>query len=184
MLDDIALIYLLKCDDMAAFDELYHRYWEVLYDIACKKLNDKEDAKDIVHDLFLQIWNSRTTLNIYKSVSGLLFVSLKNKIIDKQRLTLSHARKNADIGKAQQEGYNSIYDQVFYNDLNSFVNRQVDQLPEKMKEIYRLSREENLSINEIADRLTISPQTVKNQITTALKHLRKKVSQHLTTILF
>ncbi|QIL41649.1 RNA polymerase sigma-70 factor [Pedobacter sp. HDW13] len=181
---DIVLIELLKCDSMPAFDELYCRYWEMLYDIAYKKLKDKDDAKDLVHDLFLQLWNSRASLNVYRSFSGFLFVSLKNKIIDKQRLTANRLNKNTDIASETVTHQNTVYDQVYYNELNSFLNHQIDLLPEKMKEIYRLSREENLSLEEIANRLSISTQTVKNQLTTAVKRLRQKISQYLSVILF
>ncbi|AFD08452.1 RNA polymerase sigma-70 factor, Bacteroides expansion family 1 [Solitalea canadensis DSM 3403] len=169
---------------MAAFDELYSRYWEMLFDIACKKLHDKDDAKDIVHDLFLQLWNNRASLHVYKSFSGFLFISLKNKIIDKQRLVVSRQKKNTEIGQKQSEVYDAVNEQLNYNELNTFLNQQIDLLPEKMREIYLLSREEGLSINQIADRLLLSPQTVKNQISNALKFLRKKVVQHMMTILF
>lgn len=182
--DDIILIELLKCDNMTAFDELYCRYWEMLYDIAYKKLRDKDDAKDIVHDIFLQLWNNRTSLNIYSSFSGFLFITLKNKIIDKQRLTANRLNKINEIAKASTVCQDTVYDQVYYNELNSFLNEQVNQLPEKMKKIYRLSREENLSIEEISGRLSISTQTVKNQLSTAIKRLRQKISQHLCSFLF
>lgn len=182
--NDIELLDLLKCGNVAAFDELYNRYWEVLFDIACKKLHDKDDAKDIVHDLFLQLWNNRTSLNVYKSFSGFLFISLKNKIIDKQRLVISRLKKNSEIGKTQSELHDTVTEQLYYNELNTFLNQQINLLPEKMREIYLLSREEGLSINQIADRLLLSPQTVKNQISNALKFLRKKVVQHMMTILF
>jgi len=182
--DDSVLVDLLKSDNMAAFDELYDRHWEMLYDIACKKLGDKEDAKDIVHDVFLLLWNNRDSLNIYKSLSGFLFITLKNKIIDKHRLSINRLKKHTEIASTTEVQQNTIYDQVYYNELNNFLNQQIDQLPEKMREIYRLSREENLSIEEIADRLSISSQTVKNQITMALKRLREKVSQYLSILLF
>ncbi len=180
--DDIILMELLKCDSMPAFDELYCRYWEMLYDIAYKKLKDKDDAKDLVHDLFLQLWNNRASISVHRSLSGFLFVSLKNKIIDKQRLTANRLNKNTEIASETVTHQNTVYDQVYYNELNSFLNLQIDQLPEKMKEIYRLSREENLSLEEIADRLSISSQTVKNQLTTALKRLRQKLSKYLTLL--
>jgi RNA polymerase sigma-70 factor (family 1) len=183
--DDIILIELVKCDNnMIAFNELYCRYWEMLYDIACKKLKDKEDAKDIVHDIFLQLWNNRISLNIYSSFSGFLFITLKNKIIDKQRLTANRLNKINEIANGSTIYQDTVYDQVYYNELNSFLNQQVDQLPEKMKEIYRMSREENLTIEEISGRLSISTQTVKNKLSTAIKRLRQKISQHLYSFLF
>ncbi len=182
--DDIILIDMLKCDNMAAFNELYCRYWEVLYDIAYKKINDKEDAKDIVHDLFLQLWNNRVSLNIHKSFSGFLFITLKNKIIDKQRLATSRLNKNNQIAKESATHQDTVYDEVRYNELNTFFKREIDQLPEKMKEIYRLSQEENLTPDEIASRLFVSVQTVKNQLSTANKRLRHNINKYLTAILF
>ena len=181
---DIILIDLLKRDNMAAFNELYCRHWEMLYDIAYKKIKDTEDAKDIVHDIFLQLWNNRASLNVQSSFSGFLFITLKNKIIDKQRLTINRLNKHNEIAGKTVIHQDTVYDQVYYNELNNFLTQEVNQLPEKMKEIYRLSREENLSPEEIANRLSISTQTAKNQLTTALKRLRQKISKHLNTILF
>ncbi|MNE85470.1 RNA polymerase sigma factor [compost metagenome] len=113
-----------------------------------------------------------------------MFISLKNKIIDKQRLATSRLKKNSEIGQSQSELHDTVTEQLYYNELNTFLNQQIDLLPERMREIYLLSREEGLSINQIADRLLLSPQTVKNQISNALKFLRKKVVQHMMTILF
>lgn len=169
---------------MAAFDELYCRYWEMLYDIAYKKLNDQDDAKDIVHDIFLQIWNNRVSLNVSRSFAGFLFITLKNKIIDKQRVVANRMGKHIEIANEAAQYADTIYEQVYYNELHHFIKEQVDLLPEKMREIYRLSWEENLSPQEIAKRLSISSQTVKNQLATALKRLRQKTSKYLTALLF
>ncbi|UKJ07516.1 RNA polymerase sigma factor [Solitalea lacus] len=184
LFDDIELLSMLQNNNMEALNELYNRYWEVLFDIACKKLNDREDAKDIVHDLFLQLWNTRTSLYIYKSFSGFLFTALKNKIIDKQRSVTRRTKKDNEIVQMQPGACNGTYEEVCYNELNGIIRFEIDQLPEKMREIYQLSREENLSIDEIANRLSLSNQTVKNQISKALKRLREKVSQSLATIFF
>jgi RNA polymerase sigma-70 factor (ECF subfamily) len=146
----------------------------VIYDIAYKKLNDKEEAKDIVHDLFLTIWTKREKITIHTSFLSYLAISLKNRIIDNARKEVIRRKKiNEDI--KVEEINNTTMDQLLVKELRGTISLEIQNMPKKMQEIFRLSREEELSVNEIAQKLSLSNQTVKNQISNALRKLRQKI---------
>jgi len=158
-----------------AFNELYERYWEVAYDIAYKQMHDEDDAKDIVHDVFIHIWTKQGKLSIDKSFIAYLYTCLKNRIIDKARKDTLKIKQLEILRHTLSEEDNSTMEKVLSKELEDQIELKVNSLPGKMKEIYRLSREEDLSIDEIAEKLSISSQTVKNQISSALKRLRSSI---------
>ena len=174
-LSDIALAELLKAqDDREAFNELYSRYWKAIYDISCKKLQDTDMAKDIVHDLFVDIWNKRQTIAIQTTFAGYLYTMLNNRLIDVLRKQAFHQRVEQQIGWESEPFEDVLLENINYRELETRLWAEVQNMPASMREIFLLSRHDELSPQEIADQLSLSPQTVKNQISNALKRLRSK----------
>ena len=169
---DLDLVRLINLGNKSAFSELYERYWEMAYDLACKQLQDEVIAKDIVHDVFFSIWTKKGKLLIDKSFPVYLRVCLKHKIIDEFRKKNLRLKQAVLLSDTWQEADNPTIEHLFSKDLALHIKRTVNHLPEKMKAVYKLSREEELSVDEISTRLSLSPQTVKNQISNALKRLR------------
>jgi len=174
-ISDLELVRLLKAGNKKAFNELYERYWEIAYDIAYKQLHDEDNAKDIVHDVFIHIWTKQEQLGIDKSFIAYLYTCLKNRIIDNVRKENFRARQLDRLRQTLSEEDHSMMDDLLSRELEDQILLKVNSLPDKMKEVYRLSREEELSIDEIAEKLSLSPQTVKNQISNALKRLRSSI---------
>lgn len=166
------LIALMKKGRREAFNEIYDRYWLKLYVAAFKRLKSKDDAKDIVQDLFISLWMKRDTLTINSSLSSYLFTAVKYKVIN--HIQANQVKKNHlnSLTDAVVDYDNSTHEQISRNDLEVFIESKVARLSPKVKEVFQLSRKENLSINEIAERLHTSDQTVKNQLSKALKILR------------
>jgi len=166
------LIALMKKGRREAFNEIYDRYWLKLYVAAFKRLKSKDDAKDIVQDLFISLWMKRDTLTINSSLSSYLFTAVKYKVIN--HIQANQVKKNYlnSLTDAVVDYDNSTHEQISRNDLEVFIESKVARLSPKVKEVFQLSRKENLSINEIAERLHTSDQTVKNQLSKALKILR------------
>jgi RNA polymerase sigma-70 factor (family 1) len=174
-LSDIVLIDLLReQDDRSAFNELYARYWKAIYDISCKKLRDSDTAKDIVHDLFVDIWNKRGTIHITTSFAGYLFTMLSNRITDIQRKRAYQNRVEKQLMAEDEPFEDVVIQNITYHELETRLWAEVQNMPDGMRRVFLLSRNEQLSPQEIADRLSISLQTVKNQISSALKRLRTK----------
>lgn len=174
-ISDLELVHLVKEGNKKAFDELYERYWETIYDIAYKKLRDEDNAKDIVHDIYIHIWSKQDELTIEKSFIAYLYTCLRNKIIDHLRKEAFRTKQLETLRYTLSEADNSTIEQLISKELENQIEVNVNCLPDKMQEVYRLSREEELSIDEIAEKLSVSRQTVKNQISSALKRLRSSI---------
>jgi RNA polymerase sigma-70 factor (ECF subfamily) len=177
------LIILLKKDDQQAFTEIYNRYAKSLAGFAASKLYNLDDAKDILHDLFVKLWENRAQLNINSNLQSYLFSMIRHRIIDKIRKNVTR-QEYASMQQSLSAFYqHSIDKQVEARELNLAIQKSLDQLPPRVKEIYKLSREDGLSNHEIAEKLNLSEQTIKNQVSVAIKHLRKSLTS-ITTFAF
>ncbi|NRF41004.1 RNA polymerase sigma factor [Pedobacter foliorum] len=173
-LTDLALLDLLKEDSDDAFNEIYARYWDLVYAIACKKLNNRDEAKDVVHDLFMLIWIKRHSIRITTTFIGYIYIILKNKLTDLNRRQTLRIKHDDEAVKTHSFAENDVFEQLVSKDLAHQLQLEIQDMPIGMRQVFLMSREEQLSVNEIADKLSISSQTVKNQITSALKRLRAK----------
>jgi len=171
-------------DEQNAFRILYDRYWEALYKKAFQRLGDGADAEDAVQEVFISVWRNKNSIEIKETLSPYLFTALRYCIIKR---VYRKAKKGLQIPLSVEElsvAGNSSEDIFQYKELQNFIGKEVAGLPERMQEIYRLSRIENLSPGEIAERLCISEQTVKNTLSTTLKKLRIKLSHFISLLLF
>lgn len=173
---DGELLDMLKNEDEQAFNELYNRYWERLFNAAYKRLKSAEAAEEVVQDLFTDLWIRRETLNIRQELPVYLFSAIKYLVIKQVNKT---ANQNAFIfnrGAIFNDSDNSTEEWLIANDLKSHLESRVELLPVKCREIYHLSRDEHQSNKDIAQQLNISEKTVENQITKALKRLRASLN--------
>lgn len=180
---DLQLANLLQSGDHEAYTEIYHRFKTVLYIHAYNKLRHTEEAKDLVQDLFVWLWHNRADFHLKEQLSSYLYKAVRNRvfrIIERKGLASGHI---ASIQHSIQAGNNITDHRVRENLLMAIVNREVEALPPKMKEIFLLSRQGNLSHKEIADALGIADVTVKKQINNALRILRSRLGRSFTLIL-
>jgi len=175
-LTDEQLIILLKKDDQPAFTEIYNRYAESLAGFAASKLYSLDDARDIIHDLFVKLWESRDEVYITSNLKSYLFSIVRHRIIDKIRKNITREEYASMAQSLIVSGHDSADKQVEAKELQQTIEKSLSQLPPRVKEIYKLSRDEGLSNHEIAEKLNLSEQTVKNQLSAALKHLRSSLS--------
>lgn len=172
---DQELVALLKEGDAVAFTEVYDRYWKTLYALAYNRLREIQSAEDVVHDVLVSLWKNRETaevehLNAYLATATkyMVFHVIKRaKKFSKDEHVMNHAELLID-----QE---DLEDRLHYKRLLDMVNREVELLPEKCRLIFKYSREEHLSVKEIAEKMNISTSTVENQMNKALNTLRKNV---------
>lgn len=162
----------IRNDDGLAFDILFNRYWVRMYKIAFRQLNDEEGSLEIVHDIFLSIWNRRKELEINK-FSNFLLTAMRYQLYSRAKTAKLSLVYKADLIENDNlselnTGETRLQDFELKNELDKYLN----QLPERCHEIFNLSRIEHLSNQDIADRLGISKKTVENQLTIALRHLR------------
>ena len=174
-LSDNELIQLLKKDDNSAFTEIYNRYADSLAGFAGAKLYHLEDARDILHDIFIKLWEDRYTLVITSNLKSYLFSAVRYRVIDKIRRKVTRQDYSSMIQAASTANAHGA-DEIFeVKELQKNIDHALKDLPSRTKQIYELSRNKCYTISEIAQMLNISEQTVKNQLTTALKHIRQSV---------
>lgn len=175
---------LQSADEEAGFRILFSRYWEVLYKKAFHRFGNSDDAEDAVQEIFISLWRNKHSVEIDDTLSPYLFTALKYYIIKQVYLK---AKKGIQVNLSTEnlERVEFTTEELLqYKDLQSVIVSEVNKLPKRMREIYRLSRVENLQIAEIAAYLKISDQTVKNTLTTALKRLREGLSKQNFLLIF
>ncbi len=184
MLEKLEDKYLLTAtDEQMAFRMLYDRYWEPLYKKARFRLGEDADAQDVVQEVFISLWRNRRTIIVKDSLSNYLFSALKYAII---KQVYRKAKKGVHLPLSVEDLERtalSTEEILQYKELQAFIANKVAELPERMQEIYHLSRVEHLQTFEIAKRLNISEQTVKNTLTTTLKRLREKLDTYACWLL-
>lgn len=173
---DNVLIERLSAGDQSAFSEIYHTYASDLIGFASSKVYSLETARDLVQDVFTCLWTERKEHRIHSSIQSYLFGITRHRIIDHIRKNMTREQYASMLQELSLKLENSLENSVEAKDLNNFIQKAVVNLPPRTKEIYHLSRHENKSIPEIAQMLNISDQTVKNQLTSALKFLRTLLS--------
>ena len=179
MLENLSDKTLLEtAEEQVGFRILYSRYWEALYKKAFYRFGNSDDAEDAVQEIFISLWRNRNTIQIEETLSPYLFTALKYYII-KQVYLKAKRGIQVNLSTEDLEHFEFTTEELLqYKELQLVTANEVNELPERMREIYHLSRDENLKLAEIAAKLNISEQTVKNTLTTALKRLRERLSKY------
>lgn len=177
---DEELVCFISADDEAAFTELYNRYSGILYLHARKRMADRDAAMDLIHDIFASLWNNRHTIVLEGKCSSYLYTALRYKIINfevgRKRLSLWDEMPDEMDTRPGQPAPDQL---AIAKDLEMLIEAEAERLPKKMREVFRMSRWQQLSHQEIAEELDLSPATVKKQVNNALKVLRLKFNHFL-----
>lgn len=171
---DNDLFHLYQTGNESAFVEIYNRFKRKLVSFACSQIENIEIAEDIVHDVFLSLYDKRPNLKIEISIYAYLIKSIKYKIINLRRKQLVHQKYEKNIFFVN----NCENDFAKNEELKSTTFRlqaALYKMPEKCKEAFILSREVGLSQKEIAEKMSISCSTVEKHIVKALKIVRKEL---------
>ena len=179
-------IRLLREGDKAAFEAVYHEFFGVLYSLSSQYIFKPEDAEEMVQEAFLKLWEVRSRLNEDSNIKNFLYTITKNNCLNfirNEQITSSHLKRYYD---ELQYNYEALYlledDYLRIEELKLKIDEAIDSLPTKWKNIFRMSREEDLRYKDISQRLGISEKTVEASITKALKKLREELKEYLIFI--
>ncbi len=174
---DSHLIDQIRKGNRLAFNALYLRYWEGLYRFGYGILKDEDQAKDILQDIFLAVWRNRESLEI-RSAAAYLYRAVRYEVtraLRKGRLTTAHEAYLAALPSPD-----TSEEHLHLADLERQVKTTLDKLPRKSREVFYLSRFEELSNKEIAQKLRLSPRTVEWHISCVLQSLRQSINRLAT----
>ena len=174
-ISDEELVEKLRKGDIEAFDAVFEKYSNRLFGFALKYLKSKEETEGLVQDVFLKIWENRKTLKKDASLKSYLFtISYHNicKIFRKKQL---QGKLKEEIGLTSEISVDTE-EQIDYRSTLEQIEQLIGKLPPKQRAIFEKSRKEGKSTREIAEEMHIAPGTVDNNISAALKFLRKHIS--------
>jgi RNA polymerase sigma-70 factor (ECF subfamily) len=172
-LTDVELTALMRDDNHAAFEQLHGRYFQSLFRAAWNVLKDREACMDVVQEVFVWFWEHREQHEV-RSIKAYLLMAVKYQVANSIRS--GKVRENFfDRAAAQKLKYSLNAENTELQELKAFIKSITDQLPDRCREVYQLSREEHLTNREIALKMDISEKTVEAQLTKALKTLRTQL---------
>ncbi len=167
--------------DHTAFEMLFKIYSQKLIYFSQGYVRDKQTAENIVQDVFLRVWQTKENLDPVKNIQSYLFMAVKNESLKQLR--------HLQVEKKHQENVSVLSvveltpdEKIDQNELREEINKAINYLPDKCREIFTMSRFDQLKYSEIADILGISIKTVETQMGRALKKLREQLG-HLTSII-
>lgn len=172
---DLELSGLLRLGDQLAYTEIYKRYFDLLYLHALKRVCDPEAAKDLIQELFTQLWFKRDVQHSQSNLSHYLYTATRNSVLNfiaRQKLESKYVSQLPDLDRV---GECFTDHPARMNQLAAIIEKEVNELPEKMRIIFLLSRQDGLSHKQIADKLGLSELTVKTQVKNALRILHGKL---------
>ncbi|MFQ9745680.1 MAG: RNA polymerase sigma-70 factor [Alistipes finegoldii] len=180
---DELILQSLRQGSYDAFDALYMRYAPHVEAFAFCMLKNRSEAEDLAHDIFLKIWETRESIGRIKSFRSYLFRMTKNAVFDIFEHKSVQTRYEQRLLHVEDLLTDDISTKVATEDLLMIIDMAVEQMPEQRQRVFRLSRYEGLSHQQIAQKLGVTPKTVEYHIRTALAELKKNHRRHRLLLL-
>lgn len=174
--DDILLLRLIREDDKHAFKYLFDTYFVSLCRFAHLYLTNTQDAEELVLDLFVYLWEHRGEINVTLSLKAYLFQAVRNRCLNYLRDHHQMLRLY-EVNEVLKEEETSSLE---IEELQALIAEAICSLPDKCQDVFRQSRQENLTNKEIAEKMNISVKTVEAQITKALKLIKAFLDEKYT----
>lgn len=181
---DVSAVKQLKEGSEAAFDELFRKYSKKMYHVSRKMGLGHEDAEGVVQEIFIKIWKNRGRLDSSLSFNAYLIAILRSIVIRqiqrKAKLTayMKYSFEHFDEKDTQTE------DHLVFSEMMTASSKALDTLPPRQRQVFMMKNLEDLSLDEIAERLSVSKKTVKNQVFRATKAVREKLQDQKIISLF
>ena len=166
--------------DEPAFEKLFRDYFTSLMAFSRRILGDEDDAREVVHQVFIKLWERRSEIDLSTSLKSYLFTAVNNRSLNMIR----DRRKFSSEEVPERVGEWDVSAQLESMELEEQIHKVIDSLPERCRMNFELNRFDGLKYAEIATQLDISVKTVENQMSKALKILREQLAKYLTILLW
>lgn len=177
--NDNLLVARIRNDNKDAFKSLYDRYGKKIYYFSLRFLGNNEEAEDLVQSVFINLWINRKMLDQGQEIRSYIYKSAVNSIYNIIKRRSVRARYSETVIREGEPFSDVTFEKVVGRDLEELVNSIISNLPEQQRQVFRLSRTECMTHEEIANKLGISLRTVENHMYRALKVIRKKLSDYI-----
>ncbi|WP_143828817.1 RNA polymerase sigma-70 factor [Dyadobacter fermentans] len=167
----------MKAGDSDAFATLYRKYWRRLFDAAYRRIMLREECEELIQEIFTDLWTKRETLLISVTLEAYLFGALRYSIYNMIRSRKIWEAYLEHLLQMPGDAGNDTEDRLHYEELALALENSIQNLPEKLRKVYQLSRKEHLTYKEIAEREQIPVDTVEKQMGRALKILRDNLKE-------
>jgi RNA polymerase sigma-70 factor (family 1) len=171
-LSEQALLIRCSTNDTKAFKVIYDDFKAFVFAVVYARIDDKDDALDVTQDIFISLWEGRKQLAEIRDFKSYLYVYSRNQVISAYRKKNIRLKGETYLLEKLDQVDHSAEDHLFARELTTSIDNAVGQLPETMRNCYKLSKSDGKTNNEIAAILKISEKTVRNNISEALKRLR------------
>ena len=175
--DNDSLIKKLRKSDPFAFEEIFAKYSQKLYQFSLTYLKSEADAEEIVQEVFLKLWEKRQEIKTGTSFQSYLFTITLNFIKRHFNRKARADHYKHELATQFFEANDQAESAITYQDLLNKLEVLIDQLPEKRKQIFIERRQHDKPVKQIAEELGITPKTVENQLTRALNFLREELQK-------
>lgn len=176
-IEEHRLIERFKLGDYKAFTLIYDRYAKSLFSYSLQYTKRVEDAEEIVQDVFVRLWRQRERVRQEDTLRSLLFIMAKNMLINAYRIRVNQPSYEDYLNYVDKLTTEDTRNRVDYSDFLKTFHKVLRTLPPTQRKAIMLSRIQQLSIKEIAEHLSLSEQTIKNQLSLGLKRLRTELDK-------
>ena len=171
------LLPLIASGDEQAFSAIVDHYWQKIYTVSLTFVKSTHVAEDVVQEVFLKVWEKRATIENVENFNSWLFIIARNTIISIMRKKEPSIIAQGNLFPELPHIHPATDAAVQLKELQEIINRGIESLPEQQQRIYRMSREQELSHEEICHQLGLARSTVKNNLVKTLNFLRDYLRQ-------
>lgn len=176
--DELKLLQQLIAGDAESFRKIYEYYQGKVFLFAFRLTKSKLDAEEVVQEVFVRLWEKREKIKIEKNLNNYVLTITKNLILDGLKKAAYDKTMQQRIYENMQVLQDASVDQLIEKEFARFYQQAIDRLSPRQKVVFILSREEELTYDEIAEKLGVSKNTVRNQMSDSLKSIREYLASH------
>lgn len=170
--------------DTGYFEKVFKEHFNPLTYYAIKLVKDQDSAMDIVHNVFIKLWEMRESISLEKGLKSYLYTAVHNRCLNFIRDKAKFVKEDSSDLSFMAELSSEDYPEIETTETESRINDAINKLPEKCRQVFTLNRFEEKKYSEIAHILKISIKTVEAQMSKALKILREELKDYLVLLLW